>query len=128
MPCRRATKLTVTPGSWVSATIASFSAGLLRRRRSGPGRTSLLKSRLVIDTTLLLPLSEVGEPVRSIKGPSHCTSQGHVHRHRWGGHVLQWGDACFERGCGAWTGQRPFEYPLKVVLPGKTTKENIEKW
>jgi hypothetical protein len=70
MPCRRATKLTVTPGSWVSASIASFSAGVLRRRRSGPFR-SLFKPLLVIDTTLLLPLIEVGERVRSIKGPLH---------------------------------------------------------
>src|SRR5215213_6146863 len=69
MPCRRATRLTVTPGSWVSATIANFSAGVLRRRRSGPFRTSLFRLLLVINTTLLLPLIEVGERVRSIKGP-----------------------------------------------------------
>src|SRR5215213_8647697 len=68
MPCRRATRLTVTPGSWVSATIANFSAGVLRRRRSGPLRTSLFKLLPVIDTTLLLPLIEVGERVRSIRG------------------------------------------------------------
>ena len=60
--------LTVTPGSWVSATIANFSAGVLRRRRSGPFRTSPFRLLLVIDTTLLLPLIEVGERVRSIKG------------------------------------------------------------
>src|SRR5215211_5244310 len=71
MPCRRATRLTVTSGSCVSATIASFSAGVLRRRRSGPFRTSLFRLLLVIDTTLLLPLSEGGERVRSIKGPLH---------------------------------------------------------
>jgi Transposase IS116/IS110/IS902 family len=39
-PRRRATRLTVTPGSRVSATIASFSATVQRRRRSGPVRIS----------------------------------------------------------------------------------------
>jgi hypothetical protein len=41
MPCRRATWLTVMPGSIVSAMIASFSAGVRRRRTSRPVRTSL---------------------------------------------------------------------------------------
>ena len=67
-PCRRATKLTVTPGSYVSATIATFSAAAQRRRRSGPCRTSLFPLFPVIDTTLLLPLSQGGGRVRSIKG------------------------------------------------------------
>jgi hypothetical protein len=54
-------------------TIAAFSAGVLRRRRSGPFRTSLFKPLLVIDTTLLLPLIEGGERVRSIKGRLHSS-------------------------------------------------------
>ena len=47
MPCRRATRLTVNPGSCVSATIANFSAGVLWRLRSGPTRTSLFRLLLV---------------------------------------------------------------------------------
>ena len=70
-PWRRATKLTVTPGSYVSATIAIFSAAAQRRRRSGPCRTSPFALFPVIDTTLLLPLSQGGGRVRSIRGLVH---------------------------------------------------------
>lgn len=42
-PCRRATWLTLMPGSIVSAIIASFSADVRRRRNSRPRRTSLFE-------------------------------------------------------------------------------------
>ena len=43
---------------------------------SGPIKTSLFRLMLVIDTTLLLPLIEVGERVRSIRGLLHHSLTG----------------------------------------------------
>src|SRR5512132_107240 len=64
------------PGSCVSATIATFSAALQRRRRCGPDKISGLGMFSVITTTLLLPLSEVGGRVRSLRGANSLTGRG----------------------------------------------------
>src|SRR5512132_1040987 len=64
------------PGSCVSATIATFSAALQRLRRCGPDKISGLGMFSVITTTLLLPLSEVGGRVRSLRGANSLTGRG----------------------------------------------------
>jgi hypothetical protein len=65
--------------------MAIFSAAAHRRRRSGPERTSPFGLFPVIDTTLLLPLSEVGGCVRSIRGlvHKHPISQRKMYVHIW---------------------------------------------
>src|SRR5207237_8071432 len=64
-PHLRATNDTVIPGSYVSRTIASFSAVDQRRRRSAPNTSPSLLFGLVIDTTpcLSLRISEKSCPV-----------------------------------------------------------------
>ncbi len=55
-PCRRATKLTVMPGSKVSSTIRTFSDAVQRRRRWTDVMISTRSVVLVIDTIVCLTL------------------------------------------------------------------------
>ena len=57
-PCRRATKLTVIPGSKVSSTIRTFSDAVQRRRRWTDVMISTRSVGLIIDTVVCLTLAK----------------------------------------------------------------------
>src|SRR5438045_991877 len=80
MPWRRATRETDIPGAYVSCTIAIFSSADQRRRRWTDVITSTRSIFPVIDTGILLVLSQGLCPVRSIRGPLHYQTAAGVER------------------------------------------------